>query len=151
MPSKIRHGHAVEGKPSRTYNSWSQMLGRCNNRNNPGYGDYGGRGIAVCARWVRFDNFLEDMGVRPERTTLGRINNKKGYSKSNCRWETKKQQQRNKRDSVFLTLNGRRRQLDEWCEVLGWPRHVIRGRLRLGWSHRDTLTIKPRKRPNGIV
>jgi hypothetical protein len=76
------------------------MLQRCTNPKARGYKDYGGRGIKVCARWKKFDNFLADMGRRPKGTSLDRFPNPNGnYEKRNCRWATRKQQQNNRRKS----------------------------------------------------
>lgn len=80
-----------------TYKSWQCMKSRCLDSNDPHYPDYGGRGIKICKRWLKFENFLEDMGKRPEGKTLDRKNNDKGYSKSNCRWASPKEQANNRR------------------------------------------------------
>jgi hypothetical protein len=84
------------------YRIWNAMLQRCRNRNNKDYKDYGGRGINVCDDWLLFENFIRDMGRRPHKSlTLERNENDKGYSKSNCRWATRKEQRANQR-----TANG---------------------------------------------
>jgi len=80
-----------------TYSSWEAMRSRCNNPNNPGYHWYGGRGIKVCERWDDFDNFLWDMGERPEGKTLDRIDVNGNYEKSNCKWSTPLEQTQNRR------------------------------------------------------
>lgn len=86
------------------YQSWSAMKARCTNSNDPAYPRYGGRGISVCDRWQKFENFLADMGPRPggnaipwsERTTLDRIDNDGNYEPGNCRWADWATQRTNK-------------------------------------------------------
>lgn len=82
-----------------TYRSWDAMIQRCNNPKYTGYKDWGGRGITVCGRWLKFESFLEDMGIRPEGLTLERKNNRLGYYKKNCLWDTYIAQGRNQRIS----------------------------------------------------
>jgi hypothetical protein len=80
-----------------TYNSYRGMLNRCRYPNATGYKSYGGKGITVCERWQRFENFLQDMGVRPEGKSIDRHPNPAGnYEPGNCRWATPKEQQQNK-------------------------------------------------------
>lgn len=79
------------------------MRQRCNNPNSKVYVHYGGRGIKVCKRWQRFENFHQDMGDVPLGLTLERVDNNKGYSAGNCVWATQQDQVRNKRDTK-LTL-----------------------------------------------
>ena len=80
------------------YPTWVNILQRCNNKNHPSYKHYGGRGIKVCDEWLEsFENFLSDMGERPEDKTLDRINNDGNYEPENCRWATLSEQQLNKR------------------------------------------------------
>lgn len=73
------------------------MKQRCLNPNNAHFAYYGGRGITVTKRWLKFENFFQDMGARPAGLTIERKDNMKGYSKRNCMWATRSQQQRNKR------------------------------------------------------
>lgn len=83
-----------------TYKIWAGMLQRCNNWNDPSYKDYGGRGITVCERWLKFENFFADMGEKPHGLTIDRIDNDLGYYKENCKWATQAEQVRNQRLSV---------------------------------------------------
>jgi hypothetical protein len=91
--SNTRHGL----KKSKSYNTWTHMIQRCENPVNDSYKYYGSRGISVCVRWHKFENFYLDMGEKPEGLTLERIDNNKGYEPSNCKWATIKEQNCNKR------------------------------------------------------
>ena len=95
---RTRHGESRHGgETTRTYRTWEAMRARCRNPNNPNYKHYGARGIAICARWDVYENFLADMGNRPPGRSLDRIDNNAGYAPENCRWATPKQQRANQR------------------------------------------------------
>lgn len=91
------------------YVTWNAMKNRCTCPNNQSYVHYGGRGITVCARWLRsFQHFLEDMGPRPAGTSIDRIDVNGNYERKNCRWATREVQARNKRPRLtHLATEGR--------------------------------------------
>ncbi len=76
--------------------SWKAMRERCLSPASKDWPAYGGKGIKISKRWKTFENFLADMGNRPENTTLGRKDNEGDYTPKNCRWETYSQQNRNR-------------------------------------------------------
>ena len=80
----------------RTHESWSQMKTRCNNPFHHAADKYSEKGITYQASWERFENFFADMGKRPPRTSLDRIDNNGDYTKENCRWATPMEQSQNK-------------------------------------------------------
>lgn len=120
---------------TRIHAIWSSMLQRCNNKNNPAYPRYGGRGIRVCERWLDFNNFYDDMiGAYHDDLTIDRIDNNGDYCKENCRWATRKQQGRNTRRNLEIKYHGQEKCLSEWCELLDLPYHTVIFRLYRGWG-----------------
>jgi hypothetical protein len=117
---------------------WRVMLSRCTNPNDNAYARYGERGISVCQRWKKYENFLKDMGRRPSsQHSIDRINNNGNYEPGNCRWATKKEQARNRRVTFWLTINGETRSLAEWVERAGLNYNTVYSRL-----HKQGLTPK---------
>lgn len=144
----IKHGHNTRKKRSKTYGSWDHMIQRCTNTNEADYHNYGGRGITVCDRWKKFANFLEDMGNPPtHKHSIDRINNNKGYYKSNCRWATSKQQTRNTRRNHVISYSGKTQCITDWAKDLNMSLETLTARInRYGWSIRRALTTPVQKR-----
>lgn len=123
------HGAAAGGKLTLEYRTWIGMLQRCANARCKSYRNYGGRGITVCGRWFKFENFLADMGECPPNHTLERINNDLGYSPENCRWATRREQGRNKRSNRLIAFNDQSYCLAKWAELIGINRETLQYRL----------------------
>jgi hypothetical protein len=124
-----------------TYSIWSHMLARCNNPNHQAYKDYGGRGIKVCPRWSRFENFFTDMGSRPNGLSLDRINNEEDYTPGNCKWSSPTQQANNRRNSRMIEFNGDVLTIMQWSERLHMPATALYVRLtKLNWLAERALT-----------
>lgn len=99
-PASEAHRRAQKHRrPTPERQAYSNMVQRCENPRHPHYRNYGGRGIAICARWREsFAAFLADVGPRPSPAhSLDRIDNERGYEPANCRWATRAQQQQNRR------------------------------------------------------
>ena len=135
-----RKTHRMKGSP--THFSWTAMLSRCRNPNRSNFKNYGGRGISVCQRWLIFENFLADMGLRPEGTEIDRDDVNGNYEPGNCRWATLDVQANNKRDSKKFEYNGECLTLPQWARKLGVSFPKLRARIRLGWSIAETLSTK---------
>lgn len=139
------HGHAVHGKESPEYRTWDSMRARCLNPKHRAFFNYGGRGITICPEWDSFEQFFADMGPRPEGMTLDRRKNHEGYSKSNCRWATRKEQHQNTRVNVNLEFEGKTQCVSEWARQLNTSDACLFQRIRAGWTVERTLTTPVRK------
>ena len=133
------HGHHLTGVQTPTYTSWCNMKSRCDNENNAQYRDWGGRGIYYGPKWIRFENFLADMGEKPEGMTLDRIDNDGPYYKENCRWATRTEQRYNRRDVVRYEFNGESLTVGQWSRRTGVKRTTIEERLKRGLSIESAL------------
>lgn len=146
---KIVSGHSLQKENTRScgclkkshgffgtkfYIAWINLNVRCRNKNNVGFKYYGGRGIKVCKRWRKFENFRDDMhesylkhveefGIR--QTTIDRIDSNKNYYKENCRWATITEQNRNKRSNIRITIKGKTLTLKEWSRELNLSVHTV--------------------------
>ena len=129
-----------------TYTTWDSMIQRCSNKHNQNYHRYGERGIKVCDKWLKFECFIEEMGLRPPSFTLDRIDNNKGYYKENCRWVNQKMQANNTSKNVNITYNGETHTVSEWAEKLNISRSTLNNRLfRSKWTIEKSLTRRVNK------
>jgi len=144
-PSANR-AHGCSGKAkTRTYEIWCGMHARCRPGNKASR-YYSERGIKVCARWAKFENFLADMGEAPEGLTLDREKNAKGYTPSNCRWTTRAEQARNRSNKSLIRFRGKNQTVGKWCEDLGIPLARTLSRLWRGWPPSKAFTLPLRAR-----
>lgn len=120
------HGMSYTG----TYHSWSSMVKRCTNKKCKDFPSYGGRGISVCERWLKFENFLSDVGVKPKGMSIDRINNDWNYEPGNVRWANRKTQNRNTRRNRFVILRGQKFHVTDAARELGMPQASFYNRLR---------------------
>lgn len=145
--SKTTHGLS----DTRIYKIWVSMHLRCEKNYANNYERYGGRGIKVCKEWYNFNNFFNDMSKSyikhtkeygEKNTSIDRIDNNKGYSKNNCKWETVKNQARNRRSNRLFTYNGKTQCLTDWCIELNLKYEKIIQRInKLNWPFEKAITI----------
>ena len=146
--SSRRAKHRASETPE--YAVWGTMKARCNNPKNKSYGLYGGRGIKVCSRWENsFENFIQDMGSRPEGMSIERIDCNKGYSPDNCVWATAVEQNRNRRTTVKAEYLGKLTTISEIAEVEGVSYDSL---LRLSKKYGiDTALVKVKRPATQLV
>lgn len=157
LQQEVAHNNFYKGIPERRrlYGILFNAKDRCYNENSEYYHNYGGRGITVCNEWMGNDGlekFIEwalSNGYK-EGLTLDRKDNNKGYSPDNCSWETRKHQSNNKRNNVWITLNGETKTLAQWCEKYNVPYARVETRYtKMGWCIEDALFTPRYKKPKG--
>ena len=115
------------------HSRWRDILKRCHCKTNKAYEYYGARGITICKEWkedyLAFKTWALSNGFK-KNLTLERIDNNKGYSPSNCRFATRKEQARNRRSSKFIEYKGKRQTLVEWAEETGINESCLGWRLK---------------------
>lgn len=144
------HGETINHIHSAEYVCWRAIRDRCLNPASAKYPDYGARGITVCDAWRdSFDTFLSDVGRRPSpKHSIDRWPNNNGsYEVGNVRWATMAEQNRNKRDTVFLTHGEKTHCVAEWARILGMDKTTLHFRLKKGWSVERALTTPVRRWP----
>ena len=135
LRSRLTHGET----DTRLYSIFHSMHGRCGRESHPDFANYGGRGISVCSEWASYEAFRDwavSSGYGPD-LTIDRENNDLGYSPDNCRWLSRKGQNRNRRDNIRYLWRGREMMLSEIAENVGISHDLLRQRVR-----RDGLSIE---------
>ncbi len=122
------------------YKLWHAMIERCESPNSDAYAHYGGRGISVCERWHKLENFFADMGHRPRGKSLDRIDTNKGYSPENCRWASGRTQQNNRRNNTKIAHAGRTQTISQWASEAGISYKNLHNRVGLGWTMAKALS-----------
>jgi len=138
---KINELHGMSSWPE--HKVWRNMKGRCYNRNDQAFADYGGRGIEVCESWRNsFTNFITDMGRRPSSDySIDRIDNDKNYEKGNCKWSTHSQQAGNRRKKRILTFDGKSLTLAQLARIAGIKYNKLLQRLNENWPSKPAAIV----------
>lgn len=140
----VKRTHGMYG--TRIYRTWQGMLNRCASSGN--YGKYyHHKGITVCDEWKRFESFYEwamASGYN-DTLTIDRIDCSKGYFPENCRWASWKEQNRNKTNSIMVTIDDVTKNLSDWCEMYGISYQLARQRITRGVDPLKALTTPPTK------
>lgn len=119
---------------ARPYKIWEHMLDRCYNPNFKQFKDYSGRGISVCSRWLDFKLFWEDMGDSYRSwLTLDRIDTNGNYEPTNCKWSSRREQSRNRRNNIWLTTSKGTFVLTDAAIAFGLSPDTVYGRFKRGW------------------
>lgn len=143
----------INGKQTRLYRVWANVIQRCENPNNKRYKDYGERGISICEEWRHnywaFEKWAYDHGydenAKSHQCTLDRIDNEKGYSPDNCRFVNNYKQSNNRRNNRFVTIDNVTHSIQEWSRIMKIPDYVIRDRIfKLNWLPEKAVTT-PRR------
>lgn len=131
-----------ELRVKRLYRIWHNMTERCNNKNNAGFKNYGGRGITVCSEWNNYETFARwalNNGYK-DNLTIDRIDNDSGYSPNNCRWATMEDQVRNRRNNRYETINGTTKTVAEWAREYRVNAKTVTERLDRGLDIKSALS-----------
>jgi hypothetical protein len=128
--------------------AWIGLRQRCSNPRVSQWKDYGGRGIAV--RFSSFQEFLAEVGERPPGMTIERINNDGHYEPGNVRWASRSEQARNRRNAVFVEIDGKSHRLMDLAKQSGIKRDTIAARATQGLSMAEVLSPERRYNRSGF-
>ncbi len=131
MTARVKHGAYSNNSETALHYIWRSMLSRCYRKKDSSYAHYGARGIKVCTRWHRYENFAADMGPQPKKFTLDRIDNNGCYEPANCRWVNHSVQQKNKSSTRRYEQNGTVGTLLDWASYLGISKQLACWRMKV--------------------
>ena len=140
--------HGLKNTP--LYERWKGMRARCNNKNHRWYKNYGGKGIKVCERWNNFELFHLDMYPSfidhikthgKTNTSIDRLDNKKGYCPENCKWSTRKEQNKNRSNIKLYKYNGEYKNLAEWGKIFNVKYLFLYSRIKKGKKLKQILEL----------
>jgi hypothetical protein len=141
----INKTHGASG--GKTYRIWCGINARCKTASATGFSRYGGRGLKVCRRWQKYENFLQDMGECPKGKSIERKNNNGGYTKTNCYWATPAQQSRNTCRTRFVMVRGTKKVARDAAVKNGVSVSAFKARLyKYGWSVEQACGLLPKPR-----
>lgn len=127
------------GKEHPLRSTWRSMIKRCENPSDRAWAYYGGRGIKVAAEWRSFEAFLAYVGERPVGLSLDRIDNDGNYEPGNVRWATKHEQMMNRRNAVYVEIEGFRYRVYELAKLSGHRPDTIKERAERGLSYAEVV------------
>jgi hypothetical protein len=134
------------------YQIWQGMKARCLNPKNLHYGSYGGRGIKICDTWINnFNQFVTDMGSRPQGYSIDRIDNNGNYTPNNCKWSTKKEQQRNRRVTQKIIIEGIEYLVCDIAEKYGFKYDTIANRAKIVTTFDELVDKKKKVYKDGLA
>lgn len=136
-------GHTKQGKRhTRIYSIWLNMKQRCYNPKSTQYKDWGGRGVIMCDDWkndfMTFYDWAMSNGYK-KGLTIDRIDVNGNYEPNNCRWVTPKEQANNRRNTPYITYQGKKQSLKQWSEELNVNYYTMRKRYKKGWKTKEIL------------
>lgn len=145
---RLRHGAYVGGREAPEHYVWRSMLARCNNPKTASFKYYGAKGVKVCKRWLKYENFFADMGPRPAPGySIDRRNVAGDYKPSNCTWATRSEQQSNKSSTKLYTNGKFKGTLTECAAYLGITKHCAFERWKNWNSFEKGIVWRQLQRP----
>lgn len=135
LERKTKHGKS----DSNEYHAYESAYSRCNNPNNKYYHLYGARGIEF--RFNSFEEFYQELGDKPgNEYSLDRINVNGHYEIDNVRWASNFEQNRNRRDNFWISINGETKCLQDWVIISPVNVTTILYRIK-NQTHCDTCSV----------